>query len=196
MGQPKTIAVFSGKGGVGKSLIACSLAQLTNRILIDTDPQLSSSDWGDLRTSPPEVISAQMGRIPALVQKYQECIIDTPGAITGNGMAALRAVDLILVPTGDRQPELNAVPATLDVAAQAGKPVVLVLNRLHPFTDPTPVKAALEELGSIVCPVVLRERSAHYKAVALGQSALEYEPDGAAATEIRALWDWIQENVA
>jgi chromosome partitioning protein len=189
-----SIAVFSGKGGVGKSTIAAALAQLTGSTLLDCDPQLSASDWGDRRSDPPTVIATQLGRVAPLLQEHPQAIIDTPGALVGNVVAALQAVDLVLVVTGDRQPEIDAVPATLQVAQQAGRPVVMLLNRLHPFTDPTAITLALKSLGATVCPVVVRERSAHYKAWTLGQTAAEYQPEGDAAREIQLLWQWLEAN--
>ncbi|WP_126148395.1 ParA family protein [Synechococcus elongatus] len=189
-----SVAIFSGKGGVGKSTIAAALAQLSDSTLLDCDPQLSVSDWGDRRGSSPLVIATQLGRVPALLQQHKKIVIDTPGALVGNVITALQSVDLILVITSDRQLEIDALPATLQVASQANKPTAVLLNRLHPLTDPRSVFEILQAFDATACPVVIRERSAHYRAWTLGKTAAEYQPDGDAAHEVRQLWNWIQET--
>jgi chromosome partitioning protein len=185
------IAVFSGKGGVGKTTIAAALAQVSGSTLLDTDPQLTATDWGDRRSEPPAVISAQLGRVPQLLEQHPRAVIDTPGALVGNLSAALRAVDLTLLVTGDGQPELDALPASIDTAKAAGTPFVVVLNRLHPLASCGELMELIEHLGAPVCPVVIRERSAHRRAWEHGLTANEHDPDGAAARQIRSLWLWL-----
>mgnify|MGYP006279930913 CR=1 FL=1 len=188
-----SIAVFSGKGGVGKTTISIALAQYTGKVLIDADPQCSATDWADMRSGgSPTVISAQLNRVPKLLEQHPQVIIDTPGAIAGNIQTALREVSLILLVTGDRQFELNALSQSVDMGISVGKPVVVLLNRLHPFTDPAPIREAIQGLDVEVCPIVIRERSAHYKSLVHGQTAAEYEPEGAAATEIAQLCQWLE----
>lgn len=189
------VALFSGKGGVGKTTLAVSLAQYAQRLLLDADPQCSASDWADMRDNPqPEVIAAPLARLPRLVEQYPSSIIDMPGSLSAGAVAALQAVDLTLVVTGDHQFELNAIRQSVDIVRTAGTRMAVLLNKLHPFTDPTAVIEAIESLDVEVCPVVVRERSPHYKALVLGQTAIEYDPEGAAASEVIRLWNWIQEQ--
>lgn len=191
---PRSIAVFSGKGGVGKTTIAAALAQISGRTLIDTDPQLTATDWGDRRTAAPSVISAQLGRVPQLLTQHPGAVIDTPGAMVGNLSAALRAVDLVLLVTGDGQPELDALPASIDTAIAAGTPFWVVLNRLHPRVSHDSLVEVITDLNAPVCPIVIRERSAHRRAWMDGQTAIEAEPDGKAADEVHRLWQWLEGN--
>ena len=188
------IAVFSGKGGVGKTTLALALAQYTNRLLVDADPQCSASDWSDLRAAEtPEVIASPLARLPRLLEDREASIIDMPGSLTNGAMTALQAADLTLVITGDHQLELCALQQSLEIAQAAGTRVVVVLNKVHPFTDVKPVTEDIQGLGVEVCPVVIRERSAHYKSLVEGRTAVEYDPDGPAAAEIIRLWQWIEE---
>lgn len=187
------VAVFSGKGGVGKTTIALALAQHTSRLLVDADPQCSASDWRDLREADvPEVIAAPLARLPRLLADRDASIIDMPGSLTNGAMTALQAADLTLVITGDHQLELSALQQSLEIAQAAGTRVLVVLNKLHPFTDAGPVTEDIQSLGVEVCPVVIRERSAHYKSLVEGKTAAEFDPDGAAAAEIARLWQWIE----
>jgi chromosome partitioning protein len=49
--------------------------------------------------------------------------------------------------------------------------------------------------GLTVAPVRLHERAAFHHSTAGGQDALEWEPDGKAAAEARALWAWTREQL-
>ena len=188
----KSIAVFSGKGGVGKTTLAAALAQISGRTLIDCDPQLTATDWGDRRTAAPSVISAQLGRVPLLVEQQRRVVVDTPGALIGNLTAALRAVDLVVLVTGDGQPEIDALPASIDAAVGTGTPVVVVLNRIHPLSSCGELIEVIAGLGATVCPEVVRERSAHRRAWVDGQTAVEYDPDSTAAAEVHRVWQWLE----
>ena len=105
--QPKNkltykIAVFSGKGGVGKSTMSAILSVVAkDSILIDCDPQASLSHWGDLRDSDPEVISLPPTRLKSKIPKidHKYVIVDTPGALVSGTIDALKLMDLILVVT-------------------------------------------------------------------------------------------------
>ena len=46
-----------------------------------------------------------------------------------------------------------------------------------------------------VCPVVVGQRVALARALVTGQAAGEMEPDGKAAAEITALWQWVRQRV-
>jgi chromosome partitioning protein len=185
------IAVFSGKGGVGKSTLSAALAQLSGAVLVDCDPQLTATDWGDRREASPEVVSAQLGRVPVLLEQHARAVIDTPGVLLGNVHLALEAVDLVVLVTGDRQPEIDALPASLHSARQSGTPIVVLINRVHPSSDPNPLQEYIQLLGATVCPIVMRERAAHYHAWAQGQTAIEFDPSSAAAAEVQQVWSWL-----
>ena len=191
---PRHLVVFSGKGGVGKSTLSAALAQISGSTLIDCDPQLTSTDWGDRRSGEPSVISAQLGRIPTLLQQHERTVTDTPGALIGNILTALQSADLILLVTNDHQPELDALPSSIELAQASGTPVAVVINKVHPFTDAAPLREFIGSMGVSVSPVVIRERSQHYKAWAEGLTAVEYAPESPAADEIRALWTWLEQT--
>lgn len=187
-----SIAVFSGKGGVGKSTISAALAQHRNCPLIDCDPQLTAFDWGERRSTPLPVVSAHLARVPSLLREHPGAIVDTPGALVGNLNVVFKSVELVLVVTGDRQPELDALPSSIEMVRDSGTPFVVVANRVHPFANAEPLLEYIKGLAGLVYPKALRERSQHYKAWPLGQTALEFEPESAASLEVQGLAEWLE----
>ena len=52
--------------------------------------------------------------------------------------------------------------------------------------------AALRALGFPVAPIGLRTRVAYQRSVAGGSTAQDLDPSSSAASEITALWDWVE----
>lgn len=198
MGQPKTIAVFSGKGGVGKSTIAAALAVAAgDSIILDADPQATLATWGDRRNQEPSVLTVPMSRVGLTAAKLQTryAFIDTPGALVGGVLDVLRAADLVLVPTPIDQFDLDALGGTLDALSMAGRPSALVINRLHPSATAETALEIVQDIGCTVCPIVVRERASHKRAAIDGLTALESEPNSPAALEIQQVWNWLQQQL-
>ena len=198
MGQPKTIAVFSGKGGVGKSTIAAALAVAAgNSTILDSDPQATLATWGDRRNQEPSVLTVPMSRAGLTAAKLQTryAFVDTPGALVGGVLDVLRTADLVVVPTPIDQFDLDALGGTLDALSMAGSASVLIINRLHPSASAETALEIVQDIGCLVCPVVVRERASHKRAAIDGLTALESEPNSPAATEIQQAWNWLQQQL-
>ena len=84
----KKLVILSQKGGAGKTTMAVNLAVAADRLglaaaVIDIDPQVSATRWGDSRQAEtPVVISAHAERLPHFLEKCQQndadlVIIDT-----------------------------------------------------------------------------------------------------------------------
>lgn len=192
------IAVFSGKGGVGKSTMSAILSVAAkDSILIDCDPQASLSHWGDLRDSDPEVISLPPTRLksklPKLDHKY--VIVDTPGALVSGTIDALKLMDLILVVTPIDTFELAALNDTLNTAEVARKPIAMIVNRLHPQANAENALNMLSELGVPVCPIIIRERAIHRHLLTEGQTCFDKSSDNKASQELKEVWSWIQKQL-
>lgn len=203
----KTLAILSQKGGAGKTTLAVNLAVAgeLRRLavaVIDLDPQASATAWGDSRKDEtPAVISAQAARLPNILDTCRDndadiAIIDTAPHAENVALAAARMADLILIPCRPSIVDLRAIGASVNIAQLAGKPACVVLNQTQVRGSLTNEAAeAIKELGIALAPVQLTNRIAFIHAFTNGQGVLEYEPEGKASQEIKALFAYIQKEI-
>jgi chromosome partitioning protein len=200
-----TVAIASQKGGSGKTTLALHLATCAayegrRACVIDTDPQATAAAWGDWRGDfQPEVITCPPVRLAATIQKAvrggcEAVVVDTPPHGDAASREAVKAADLVLIPTRPRAFDLHAVQATAELVGYAGKPAFVVLNGLPARATRLVAEATafVEGLGLAVCPVSFGERAAFHRAASAGAVAMENEPEGKAASEVRALWNWVR----
>lgn len=202
----KTIAVISQKGGSGKSTLSVHLAVAAHEAgkrvaVIDLDPQATARKWGDKRSEGPEVIGDHAERLPQLVEAAEAngadiLIIDTAPNADRASLTAAKVADLLLIPCRPATFDLEAISATLDLALIARKPAFVVLNAA-PVRSKLPLEArdGLTAQGTQVAPVIIHQRVAFSHSVIDGRTALEFEPDGHAAEEVRRLYTWACKQV-
>jgi chromosome partitioning protein len=203
-----TIAIASQKGGSGKTTLALHIATCAaydgrKACVIDTDPQATAAAWGDWRGDfEPEVITCPPVRLPGTIQKVQRSgavivVIDTPPNADAATREAVRAADMVLIPTRLRAFDLHAVQATADLVGLAKTPAYVLLNGVPPRANKlvAETNAYVEGLGLQLCPVSFGERAAFHRAASAGAVAMEAEPDGKAAGEVKALWTWLCERL-
>ncbi len=196
-----TIAVAAAKGGVGKTSIAaaiCTAATVTDAGasvgLVDLDPQGSATRWWNDRRQPSPIHISVGGEPLAVVVRRARrdgctlLVLDCPPGFSDISLEAIAAADLVLIPTGASELDLTAVEATVDMARQANRAHCLVLNRAV-FRSRLAARAVstLCASGALLRPTV-HQRVAVAEAMTTGATALETEPDGAAARELMALW--------
>jgi chromosome partitioning protein len=203
-----TIAIVSQKGGSGKTTLTLHLATCATydgrqTCVIDTDPQATAAAWGDWRGDfQPEVITCPPVRLGAAIQKAQRSgteviVVDTPPHGDAATREAVKAADLVLIPTRLRAFDLHAVQATAELVNGARKPAFAVLNGVPPRASRqiAETSAYIEGLGVQICPVMFGERAAFHRAASAGAVAMEAEPEGKAAAEVKALWIWVCERL-
>ena len=197
----KIIALIAQKGGTGKTTIALSLAVAAEQggavpIIIDLDPQATACNWGDRREAQtPIVVDAQPARLTNALQKAQEggidlVLIDTPARSEQAALAAAKVADLVLIPCRPQIYDLETIPNTKEILSLAGGKLALVILNATPPRGNRHEQAirAVEEMGLSICPIFFGHRSAFGDAATLGLTALEYEPGGKAAEEIRLVY--------
>lgn len=199
-----TITMAARKGGAGKSTLAAHLSVLadadaTPALLVDTDPQGSLSFWHSLRQAEtPVLVKATARELPRLLDSARAdgiafAIIDTPPHSTGDIAAAIRAADLVLIPTRPAAFDLAAVASTIDLARELGRPFMAIINSAPPRRGVSDVAtvaeavAVLKTMGATVADTIT-QRVAFQHALASGQAVGEFEPDSPAAWEIQRLW--------
>jgi chromosome partitioning protein len=126
-------------------------------------------------------------------------IIDTPGGPgTGaeiGGYAAEEA-DAIMIPCCPAGPDLKTLARSVKVARNSGKPFFVVMTDAPvQGTETAETIASVTATGVEVCPVVLHTRKAYSRRFQEGLAALDIEPRGKAAAEIRELLLWICDKV-
>ncbi len=196
----KTISIISQKGGAGKTTLALNLAGAAEAaghtcVVIDLDPQASAKGWHDNRAKEnPVVISAQATRLDDVLQTAKKhgadiCIIDTAPHSETAALAAARAADLILIPCRAGILDLRGISSSVDLVQLAKRPALIVLNAVPPRGGMGDQAAeAIRGYGIPVAEVRVSQRATFNHSLTAGQTAVEYEPEGTAADEIRALY--------
>jgi chromosome partitioning protein len=203
----QTITFLSQKGGSGKTTLAVHSAVAAQEdgarvLIIDTDMQQSAATWRESRVEPlPLVAPVTVAQLEAVMAAARHdgmtyCIIDTAPHATPEAARVAAAVDLVLIPCRPTAFDLAAAGSAVQIVRAAGVRAAFVLSAC-PFRAPEIVETrhVLETFGFPIAPAVITDRRAFARAVATGRAVTEFESEGKAAEEIRALWTWIKEQL-
>jgi len=205
----RTIAFVSQGGGSGKSAIASSLAvaahETSERVsVIDMDPQSSLTHWSTIRgLCEIDVIASGAAGLPALLASLERkgvtlAILDAPGAEGAASSAAMQIADLNIVPSRPGMFDLRASARTRAALKEIGAEFVFLLNQCPPGQQTACVQdavEALQDMGELISPLILT-RVDHQEAARRGWGVTELNPRGAAAEEIRDLWQSVKRRLA
>ncbi|WP_054287290.1 ParA family partition ATPase [Gulbenkiania mobilis] len=203
----KKIAFLAQKGGSGKTTLAVHTAVAATEagesvVVIDTDPQKSATVWSDARSQEAPIVAtaaaSELGRVleAADQERMTLAIVDTAPHAAPDATRIVRAVDLVAIPVRPTAFDIAAAGSAVDIVKAAGVRAVFVLSAC-PFRSPeiAETRTVLAEYGLPIAPVEIIDRRAFARAVATGRAVTEFESDGKAATEIRALWAWLKEQM-
>lgn len=201
------IAFLSQKGGSGKTTLSVHTAVAAEAsgqkvCVIDADPQESATAWAGARAaSTPVVATAQAGDLPSALKAAESegmtlTVIDAPPHAAPAASQIAKRSQLVLVPVRPSAFDLAAVPAAVEIIRAANVKGAFVLSAC-PFRAPeiAETRAALEAYGLPIVPHEITDRRAFSRAVTTGSAVTEFEAEGKAAEEIRALWDWIAKAI-
>jgi len=200
----KTILVASSKGGAGKTTIATNLAahfalEGKRTVLVDADPQRSSTRWAERRSEldsavlPLDATGKRAWRA-WLPDDAERVVIDVAAGTMADDLDTfIEHADAIVVPV---QPSALDIEATVNFLNSLAKvprvhkrklPVGLVINRAKPWTNAS--QQALEMLKTWPYPVItqLRDTQAYVVLAGLGRSLFDYR--SAQVREHQADWE-------
>jgi chromosome partitioning protein len=187
----RTVLVASSKGGVGKTTIATHLAAQAaidgqRTVLIDADPQGSSTRWAarraDLETAVLPLDGTRKNWAKHLPDDTQRLVVDAPAGATVDSLESfLETADALVVPVLPSTLDIDATVPFLNALAKHPRVrrgqlrVGLVGNRLKPWTNAS--QQAVELLKQWPYPVVaeLRDSQAYVMLVGLGRSLFDYQ---------------------
>lgn len=201
------IAFLSQKGGSGKTTLSVHTAVAAEAsgervCIVDADPQESATAWGTAREAEtPVVATAPAGELESVLKAASDegmtlTVIDSPPHAAPSASQIARRAELILIPVRPSAFDLAAVPAAVSIVKAAKVKGAFILSAC-PFRAPeiSETRSALEEYGLPIAPIEITDRRAFARAVTNGTAVTEFDSDGKAAEEIRALWDWIKDTL-
>ena len=203
------VAILNQKGGTGKTTLSINLssafAELYPTLLLDADPQGSALDWADSGTAPQmnlDALELQPGNIlrdvRQLAPSYDLVIIDGPPGIGRVSADAVRAADIVLIPTKPSPFDMWASSDIVEAVkarqnTTGGLPrAFFVITMARPRTRlVAQVDTALAEYGIPVLHARTTERVAYPMTAIEGKSVLDSK-DKTAQREILAMRDEIE----
>ena len=202
------LSFLSQKGGSGKTTLSVHTAVAAHEggaavVVIDTDPQKSATVWGDAREAKAPIVAtasvSELGRVldAARTEGMQLAVVDAAPHAAPEAAKIARASSLVIIPCRPSAFDIAAAEAAVRIVKASGAKAAFVLSAC-PFRAPEigETRQALAGYGLPVSPAEITDRRAFSRALATGRAVTEFETGGRAAEEIRALWTWLQEQMA
>lgn len=199
----RTLALVSQKGGAGKTTLAIHLAVAAHRAglqvaVADLDPQSSAWKWSERRKDHPEAVVTSAEQLDHLKTQAAAggldlLIIDSAPHADRPALVACKAADLVLIPCRASILDIDAIGQTHDLTTIARKPAWVVFNACSTSTefDLEEARAGLKERDVPVYPGAIYQRVSYSRGFIPGQTAMEIEPSGRAASEVADLFKWM-----
>ena len=204
------ITIISQKGESGKTTIDLHLPASATQAkqpacVIDTDPQATAAAWGDWRgdfyplvvTSPPARLAKPIERAHKQ-DDVEVVVIDTPPHAEAPMREAIKAADLVLIPSRPRAFDLHALEAVAEMIDFGGKPAYVVLNAVPAGATRqiAQAKETAKQFGLKTCPVTFGESADFHRSSAKGEVASEIDATGKPAAEAKKLSAWARKQVS
>jgi chromosome partitioning protein len=192
-GIMRTILVFSGKGGAGKTTVAREMAvagSLAGRrvAIVDLDPQAGMTGWFGRRSAETPImvsLAAGYSLSPFENAGIDELIIDLPPGVPSYVSTLIPIADAVLVPCRPSPDDLSAAAGVVGELAKHPQWAFVLTQTLYRsrLTD-----GALRQLAALgrVAPVSLGMRQDYPLAAIDGLAAVEF-PGTKSATEVTQL---------
>lgn len=197
------LAFLNQKGGVGKSTLSINAADYLRRrghsvLLIDADPQGTSSHWASLRegTPFPIITLARENMAKEIIghaQNYAHVVIDGPPRAEALSRAIIIASDLVVLPIEPSGASDWASSTTIQQVHEAQQyketlKSVFLVSRM--IANTVISRAIRDHVGEYQIPILSRgvvNRVPFAEALTQGQTIFEYAPRSEAAEDITAV---------
>lgn len=204
------VLIGGEKGGAGKSTIACNLAvflacQEKDVMLLDADPQKTSSNWVYRRNlindkeikkvNNAEKTGDIYSTVMDLSKRYKYLIVDSGGRDSQELRSGLVACDIFYTPIKPSQIDIDTLGKMNELVEQAGalnKTLKSCALITHSPTNPNmddkkETEDILEKMPNFLnSKIAITYRSSYWRTMGRGLSVLEYS-DEKAKNEILAL---------
>lgn len=196
----KIISFLNPKGGSGKTTVtinvsSCLAASGKRVAVVDTDPQMSLTNWNRNEKARFDVYTASSEKDVYQVRKelceYDYVIIDGAGSLSVITSAAVMVSDLIIIPVTPSPLDFSASGSVVTVLeAQAyNRPVearFLITRKIEQAKMLSVLKDSIAQTGIKALKTAINQRQSYVKSVLDGDSVFETS-DGAAKGEIQIL---------
>ena len=197
------VAIISQKGGAGKTTLAVNLAVEAERnnlstLLIDLDPQSSSTEWADIRKEDyPTVMSSHASRMLKLIEKAEVnnadyAFIDTAPHSENSALEAAKVADIVLIPCRAGILDIKAIQSSLNICSLAGRKSLVVLNAIPSQPNiAEEAREAIKMIGGKVCQHYIGQRIIFSHAMTAGLGVVEFDIKSKASMEVQNLFGLI-----
>lgn len=205
-----TVLALWGKGGAGKTSTALALASLAaaegrRTIVLDADPQRSTSEWHTMSANPPfDVHSTEVGAVAALLAKatsrYDVVIIDNPPAPYRGSHAIAQAAGMSLICARPFPFDLTLALEWVDFLKHTHAKPLVALTAAPPLRhglEPPAVRLARERLkaaGAALWRHQITHRLVYPELIYHGMTIADLSADAPARTDYARLWSAICER--
>lgn len=208
----KVLGLLARKGGAGKTTLAIHFAVMAQAsgkrvLLVDIDPQRSSAGWWRARDAEtPQLVETEPDKLRGILEAARAdgidlVVVDTRPSVEADAVQVAMLADVIIVPTRPAILDLRAILETLNIV-KGSKKAHVVLNACPAprgaveAPAATDARKALKAFGVPVAPTTISQRAAFSHALVGGLATMEVEPRGKAAGEMRALWRYVEKELA
>ena len=208
----KVLGLLARKGGAGKTTLAIHFAVMAQEsrkrvLLVDLDPQRSSAGWWRAREADtPQLVETEPDKLRGILDAARDdgvdlVVVDTRPSVEADAVQVATLADVVVIPTRPAILDLRAILETLNLV-KGTKKAHVVLNACPAPRGETEAPAAtdarkaLKAFGVPVAGPTIAQRATFSHALVGGLSATEAEPKGKAAAEVRALWKYVEKELA
>lgn len=171
------VTVASNKGGVGKTTtaihIAAYLQTLAPTLLVDNDPNRSSTGWANRSENGLPFRVVDVNQSLKVGRDYEHVVFDTKARPDREELKTLaEGCDLMIIPTTPDAMSIEALMGTVDVLRGLGVgqyKILITITPPHPERDGEDARTMLEASGYPLFRSMIREAKVFKQAALRGQ---------------------------